>query len=302
MAKKLRKTKKKVTLAELKRQAAKTVAPKTKKTSPKSKKKKIILGKSKRKPVAIVKRKPIAKRKTVVKAKTKPKPKHKPIAKRKPVVKSKPKAKRKPIAKRKTVVKAKPKTKPIAKRKPVVKSKPKPKPKPKAKPSKRKPLTATINGTTFNVRDGLRPIVWGIDIVSLAKLNPDLAIIRHNGTRVTTHSKIKIRRGDQFTVREFKKRKHRRPKPIVKSDTRAIERELSFQKAFPEEWTRWDGSLALQMSFVRSDPRAETWYAQLRHLQRMWGTEGRPFKDRVREIAEEAERPIGEVYTLLWSH
>jgi len=154
-------------------------------------------------------------------------------------------------------------------------------------------------------------------LIAYTRIEPERAIVRVNGVRKDHLQSVVIHRGDQITVRRLKKRRKirrtkrpSRPHRIKKTQREQILILPSGKKvgpeawidALPDQWLKHDGSVAVEPSFVRCDPRAEQWYSTLKQIAARFGYESDEFRAYARHIAELSKSPIGEVYTLFWSH
>ena len=184
-------------------------------------------------------------------------------------------------------------------------------------PKRKAPLFITLNGTRLGRASGITEWMSGKRLLGFTKILLEDAILRRNGKRFSVRGNIRLTHGDEITLRRrrhTKKEERRRKKRPGPRRTKMGQSEIirlpdgtkigpdEWVKAFSEEWLKYGGGVAAEMSFVRCDPRAETWYKTMKYLAYLYGVEGKPFKDYMKEIAELTGRPLYEVYTLFRSH
>jgi len=178
-----------------------------------------------------------------------------------------------------------------------------------------KRLEITINGVKLDRSHKIKAWIPFERIVEYTRVPYVLAIVRVNGKRVFTGKRIYLKDGDEIRVTRLKKTKKPTPpnrdRPLEEGGTRdKLETEFvdtdvpqppQWVNAFPDEWLHSDGSVAVEPSFVRCDPKSEIYRAQMESFAEIWGPKSREFKELTKHIAHITNRPVREVYTLFFS-
>lgn len=152
------------------------------------------------------------------------------------------------------------------------------------------------------------------DLVAFTKIPLDLAVIRVNGER--QRGQIQLKAKDEVRIRRLVKKRNSERIPVKARPTDpelkepkkteyiwidGVRQEVVWETVFPMEWLKMDGGLAVMPSFVRANPNAEEWLAQMEYLAATWGKDSNEFKRYANLLAEYTQRPVQEVYTLFFS-